>query len=80
MKTGTDLLAGRRREGGVYKGRDDYLLEEIAAPDEEQTDKSVELIGEYLPLLIFPAPLTLLPALLSLSISHALKPPPIISV
>lgn len=47
MKTGTDLLAGRRREGGVYKGRDDYLLEEIAAPDEEQTDKSVELIGEF---------------------------------
>lgn len=47
VKTGADLLAGKRKEGGVYKGKDDYLLEEIAAPDEEQLNQSIERIGEF---------------------------------
>ena len=36
IRNGVDLLAGRRDSGGVFKGEDQYLLEEIKKPDEEQ--------------------------------------------
>lgn len=35
LKAGADLLAGRRMENGVYKGKDHYLMEEIRQPDKE---------------------------------------------
>ena len=36
LKSRIDLIAGKRKANGVFKGKDHYLLEDIARPDEEQ--------------------------------------------
>ena len=36
LKSHVDLIVGRRESNGVFKGKDHYLLEDIARPDEEQ--------------------------------------------
>ena len=34
LKSHVDLIVGRRESNGVFKGKDHYLLEDIARPDE----------------------------------------------
>ena len=36
VRNDMDLLAGRRDSNGVFKGEDQYLLEDVARPDQEQ--------------------------------------------
>lgn len=36
-----ETLFGRRRSNGIWKGRDEYLLEEIAAPDKKNVEKNI---------------------------------------
>ncbi len=40
-------LLGKRQSDGVYKGKDGFLAEEIAAMDEESVDKSIQAIKEF---------------------------------
>lgn len=47
LKTHTDLLTGKRESKGVFKGRDSYLLEDIAKPDEKRLQENTEAIKEF---------------------------------
>lgn len=47
IRNGVDLLAGRRDSGGVFKGEDQYLLEEIKKPDEEQLQEKLDAMKEF---------------------------------
>lgn len=47
VKTNLDLLMGKRDSNGVFKGKDNYLLEEIATPNEEQLEKNLEAIKGF---------------------------------
>lgn len=47
LKTYTDLFMGRRESNGVWKGKDRYLLEEIALPEEEQLQANLASIREF---------------------------------
>ncbi len=40
-------LLGKRQSGGIYKGKDGFLAEKIAAMDEEDVDKSIQAIREF---------------------------------
>lgn len=40
-------LLGKRQSDGVYRGKDGFLAEEIAAMDEESVDKSIQAIKEF---------------------------------
>ena len=44
LKTRIDLLAGKRESNGVFKGKNHYLLEDIASPDQEQMAQNIEAI------------------------------------
>lgn len=49
--TNLDLMLGRRQSGGVFKGKDKYLLKEIAQIDNKKVEKNLaaikELQGQY---------------------------------
>ena len=47
LKTNTDLLMGKRDSNGVFKGKDSYLLEDIAKPDEDQMKENIEAIKAF---------------------------------
>ncbi len=47
LKARVELLAGKRESNGVFKGKDGYLLEDIAKPDEEQMEKNLEAIRVF---------------------------------
>lgn len=47
LKTNTDLLMGKRDSNGVFKGKDSYLLEDIARPDEDQMKENIEAIKAF---------------------------------
>lgn len=47
LKTNMDLLMGKREENGVFKGRQNYLLEDIAKPEEEQMEENINAIKEF---------------------------------
>lgn len=47
LKTRVDLLAGKRDSNGVFKGKNHYLLEDIARPDEEQMQQNLETIKGF---------------------------------
>lgn len=47
VKTNIEYLAGKRESGGVFKGKDRYLLEDIAVPDEEQLSNNLDAIREF---------------------------------
>lgn len=42
LKTRVDLLSGKRKSNGVFKGKDGYLLEDIAQPDKEQLQANLQ--------------------------------------
>lgn len=41
------VLLGKRKSNGVYKGKDHYLMEEIAAPDTKSLEKNIAAIREF---------------------------------
>lgn len=47
LKTRIDLLAGKRESNGVFKGKNHYLLEDIASPDQEQMAQNLEAIESF---------------------------------
>lgn len=47
LKTHADLLMGKRESGGVFKGKDGYLLEDIKTPDEEQMENNLSAIRKF---------------------------------
>ena len=47
VKTKIEYLAGKRESGGVFKGKDHYLLEDIAVPDEEQLEDNLNAIRDF---------------------------------
>ncbi len=47
LKSHLDLLAGKRKANGVFKGKDNYLLEDIAKPDEEQLDANLTAMKKF---------------------------------
>ena len=47
FKSSIDLLMGKRKSNGVFKGKDDYLLEDIALPDEEQLNANLEAMKKF---------------------------------
>ena len=47
IKTFADSVAGRTEEGGVFKGKDHYLLEDIAKPDEEQLKVNLDAMKKF---------------------------------
>lgn len=46
LKTYADLLSGKRKSNGVFKGKDHYLLEDIK-PMQEQTEGNLEAIRDF---------------------------------
>lgn len=47
LRNDIDLLAGRRDSNGVFKGEDQYLLEDIAKPDQEKLGEKLESMEEF---------------------------------
>lgn len=47
LKTRIDLLAGKRESNGVFKGKNHYLLEDIASPDQEQMAQNIDAIESF---------------------------------
>ena len=47
MKTNVDLLLGKRESNGVFKGKDGYLLEDIASPNQEQLEANLKAMNEF---------------------------------
>lgn len=47
LKTNMDLLIGKRDSNGVFKGKDSYLLEDIAQADENQLAKNLEAMKSF---------------------------------
>lgn len=41
------LLMGKRESGGVFKGKDGYLLEDIKTADEEQMENNLSAIRKF---------------------------------
>lgn len=46
-KSRVDLLAGKRKANGVFKGKDHYLLEDIAKPDEDQMKENLSAMKMF---------------------------------
>ena len=44
IKTFADSVAGRTEEGGVFKGKDHYLMEDVAVADESDLKENLELV------------------------------------
>ena len=47
LKSRIDLLAGKRKSNGVFKGKDSYLLEDISRPDETQLKMNLEAMKKF---------------------------------
>ncbi len=47
LRNDIDLLAGRRDSNGVFKGEDQYLLEDLAEPDEAQMEEKLNAINGF---------------------------------
>lgn len=47
LKSRVDLLAGKRKSNGVFKGKDSYLLEDIAIPDEDQLQENLSAMKQF---------------------------------
>ncbi|MBD9267407.1 MAG: hypothetical protein EGS34_03045, partial [[Ruminococcus] torques] len=47
LKSRIDLIAGKRKANGVFKGKDHYLLEDIARPDEEQLKANLDAMKKF---------------------------------
>ena len=47
IKVGLSGIGGSRKEGGVLIGKDDYLMEEIAVPDQETLMENLEAIRQF---------------------------------
>lgn len=47
VRAGSGFLAGKRESNGVFKGRDNYLLADIMAPDEEQLAGNLKAMKEF---------------------------------
>lgn len=47
LKTNVDLLLGKRESNGVFKGKDGYLLEDIASPNQDQLDENLKAMKEF---------------------------------
>lgn len=47
LKTYVELLMGKREENGIFKGKQNYLLEDIAAFDREQLEKNIEAMQAF---------------------------------
>ncbi len=47
LKTNVDLLLGKRESNGVFKGKDGYLLEDIASPDPDQLEENLKAMVEF---------------------------------
>lgn len=47
LRNSIDLLAGRRDSNGIFKGEDQYLLEEIVKPDQEKLKEKLDAMGEF---------------------------------
>ena len=47
LKTNVDLLLGKRESNGVFKGKEGYLLEDIAVPNQEQLDENLKAMKEF---------------------------------
>lgn len=47
LKTRVDLLSGKRKSNGVFKGKDGYLLEDIALPDKEQLATNLQAMRTF---------------------------------
>ena len=47
LKSRIDLIAGKRKANGVFKGKDHYLLEDIAKPDEEQLKANLDAMKKF---------------------------------
>lgn len=47
LKSRVDLIAGKRKSNGVFKGKNKYLLEDIAKPDGEQMEANLEAMKNF---------------------------------
>ena len=47
LKNRMDLLIGKRESNGVFKGRDGYLLEALAAADEKKIEANLEAMAKF---------------------------------
>lgn len=47
LKTNVDLLLGKREENGVFKGKNSYLLEDIAKPNAAQVEANLQAIKGF---------------------------------
>ena len=47
LKNRIDLLAGKRKSNGVFKGADHYLLEDISRPDETQLKMNLKAMKKF---------------------------------
>lgn len=47
FKSSVDLIAGKRKSNGVFKGKDDYLLEDIAVPDKEELKANLTAMKKF---------------------------------
>ena len=47
FKSSVDLLMGKRKSDGVFKGKDGYLLEDIAVPDKEQLKNNLAAMKQF---------------------------------
>lgn len=47
LRNSIDLLAGRRDSNGIFKGEDQYLLEEIVKPDQKKLKEKLDAMGEF---------------------------------
>lgn len=47
VKTRVDFLMGKRESNGVFRGKKNYLLEDITVPDEETLSENLEAIKKF---------------------------------
>lgn len=47
LKSRVDLISGKRKSNGVFKGKDNYLLEDITVPDEDQLQANLEAMKKF---------------------------------
>lgn len=47
MKNRMDLLIGKRESNGVFKGKDGYLLEAVAAADQEKIEENLDAMEAF---------------------------------
>ena len=48
IKTFADSVAGRTKEGGVFKGKDHYLMEDVAVADESDLKENLDAMKRIL--------------------------------